>query len=56
MGGRRGNRWCLCIEGALKEVPIEEELREPTKGNAKAVQLEQALYTFMCASVVGIWK
>ena len=37
MGGRRGNRWCLCIEGTWMELVIEEQLREVSKGDSKTV-------------------
>lgn len=43
MRGRRGNRWCLCIEGVLKDLTIMRGLRETTRGNAKAAQLETGL-------------
>ena len=44
MRGRRGNRWCLCIdsiEGAKKQLVTKDLASEPTKGNTEAVQLEQ---------------
>lgn len=52
MGGRRGNRLCLCIERGGEEAARTEVL----EGDVMATALEQGPSLSLCASVVGIWK
>lgn len=52
MGGRRGNRLCLCIERGGEEAARTEVFG----GDVKATALEQGPSLSLCASVVGIWK